>query len=84
MLSGLSRLFREVPECPLCDGPCTHEFERSEWVFPDHLPQGDPANRTADPEPVKETKPNRRGRRPEVHTPKGPEEDRMVKPSEDR
>lgn len=79
---GISRLFREIPTCPLCDGPCTHDFPRSEYRIPDRLPESD--DRSADPVPVKAPKPNRRGRRPEHHAPEGPDEDRMVRPSEDR
>lgn len=79
---GTSRMFREVPVCPLCDGPCQHEFERSEYRFPDRLPVSD--DRSTYPPPPKEPKPNRRGRRPEHHAPQGPQEDRMVKPDEDR
>lgn len=59
-----------TPQCPVCDGPCTHEFERSDMRIPDKLT----------PEPPKPPKPNPRGKRA-IH---GPEQDRMVRPSEDR
>lgn len=81
---GIKRLFREIPTCPVCDGPCRHELTRSEYRFPDRLPRSDLGNRSADPDPEKPVKPNRRGKRPEHHEPKGPKEDRMVRPSEDR
>ena len=84
MLGGLKRLFRETPECPICDGPCTHDFPRSEFVFPENLPVGDPGNRSSMPPEPPATKPNRRGRRPESHAPKGPEEDRMIRLEDDR
>jgi hypothetical protein len=67
----------------MCDGPCTHELERSEYRFPDRLPDtrpGFPGPEIPEPKP----KVNKRGRRPEHHAPEGPEEDRMIKPSEDR
>lgn len=66
----------EVPVCPVCDGPCVHELERSDVVFPDRLPRasGDPVEK---PRVVK----RKRGKRKK----RGPEEDRMVRgPQEDR
>jgi hypothetical protein len=82
---GISRLFREIPTCPVCDGPCTHEFERSPWRLPDRLPTiRDDGTIDATPPAPPEPKPNKRGRRPEQHAPKGPEEDRMIRPEEDR
>lgn len=80
---GISRLFREIPICPVCDGPCTHELERSEYRFPDRLPDTRPGF-PGPPIPESTPKPNRRGRRPETHAPKGPEEDRMETLEEDR
>jgi hypothetical protein len=79
---SLRRVLLGTPVCPVCDGPCQHELERSEFRFPDRLPESQ--DRTADPPPVKAPKPNRRGRRPEHHAPQGPEQDRMVRPEEDR
>jgi len=80
---GLRRFLREVPDCPVCEGPCREAFERSKWVYPDRLPRA--KDGSADPEPVKPKKVNRRGRRPgrdmAVH---GPIEDRMRRPSDDR
>ena len=67
----------EAPICPVCDGPCTEEFERSENVVPDRLPQAEDGS--ADPEPVKPARVNRRGRRAHRLA-----EDRMHRPSEDR
>lgn len=49
-------------------------------MFSRNLPQGDPGNRSADPVPEKVEKANMRGKRA-VH---GPEEDRAVRPAEDR
>lgn len=69
---SLSKVGREVPVCPMCDGPCTHEFTRSEHRFPDALPKDTPEEPTA-------PKPNRRGKR--MHR---PSEDRAHRPSEDR
>lgn len=65
-----------LPVCPLCDGPCTHDFPRSEYRMPDRLPESD-HNEAKPAPPVKE---NRRGKR--AHH--GPAEDRMRRPSEDR
>lgn len=31
-------LLREVPVCPLCDGPCTHRFRRGSWRIGDPMP----------------------------------------------
>lgn len=70
-----------TPDCPICDGPCADMFPRSEYVFPDRLPEA--KDGSADPKPKPVRKPNRRGRRPE-HAPVGPSEDRARKPSEDR
>lgn len=75
-LHGVARLLRGVPDCPICEGPCTHEFERSEFVIPDRLPKGEGSN----PAPVKVAKANLRGRR--AHH--GPEENRAKKPDDDR
>lgn len=62
----------------MCDGPCTEDFERGPYVFPDRLPRAQDG--TADPSPdKKEPKPNRRGKRA-----RKPSEDRMIRPSEDR
>lgn len=80
----LRQLVTEVPVCPMCDGPCKHDFPRSEFSFPDRLPMAPPERRTGDPKPEKVKKANLRGRRPVNHAPKGPAEDRMVRPSEDR
>lgn len=80
----MGRLFdeEEAPHCPVCDGPCTHDFERGPFVFPDRLPKA--TDGAADPVPEKAKKQNRRGRRPEQHTKNRPTEDRMVRPDEDR
>jgi hypothetical protein len=68
-----------VPDCPVCDGPCTHEFERSDLRIPDRLPKANTTRPDGVDEPAREPKPNRRGKR--SHR---PAEDRMHRPSEDR
>lgn len=73
----------EVPVCPVCDDqPCTHEFERGEYVFPDRLPKAPLDRATRDPDDSKpRTVKRKRGKRKK----RGPEEDRMVRgPAEDR
>jgi len=65
----------EAPVCPICEGPCTHDLERSEYVFPDRLPRA--TDGSADPLP--EAEPRRAGKR--AHR---PAEDRAHHPSEDR
>ena len=63
----------------MCDGPCKHEFPRSEFVFPDRLKRSDDDPSRADDKAPKPPRPNRRGKRPTdaqdraIH---GPVEDR--------
>lgn len=71
----------DVPVCPVCDGPCTHEFERGEYVFPDRLRKTPPEHGSRDPEPEKPKVKRRRGKRAKH----GPDEDRMRRgPEHDR
>lgn len=73
------RDLREGPEdCPICEGPCTHEMERGEYVLggprelhPDH--PNNPKRKEAKAMPTK---------RP--HGKRRPAEDRSHRPSEDR
>lgn len=83
-LGDISRALRGVPECPLCDGPCTHELTRSEFAIPDRLPRS--ADGTGDPivEPPKPPPRNRGRRRERKRAKHGPVEDRMRRPEDDR
>lgn len=58
----------------MCDGPCTHLFERSDLRIPDRLPKANTTRPDGVPEPVAAVKPNLRGKRA-VH---GPDEDRAI------
>lgn len=69
----------EVPDCPLCGGPCIEEFERSEFVFPDRLKRSDDDPSRADDVAPKPKPANRRGKRAHKLA-----EDRMHRPAEDR
>lgn len=80
----LRKLIEPIPACPFCGGPCTHDFERSDYAFPDRLPVAPPERRTGDPDVVPHPRANLRGRRPEHHAPGRPVEDRARRPEADR
>lgn len=84
-MAGFRSIQREIagtPLCPMCEGPCVHEFERGPYVFPDRLPKA--KDGSADPEPAPPVKVRKRGRRPSRIGPTGPVEDRMHRPESDR
>lgn len=79
-MPGIPTLGSLAPVCPMCDGPCTHEFERSDMRIPDRLPEANTTRPEGVDAPVKVPTPNRKGRRA-VH---GPDEDRAHHLAEDR
>lgn len=68
------RDLNEGPEdCPICEGPCTHEFERGEYVLGGPMDKHPSRAKPKEVEPVKRPKGKRR-----------PAEDRARHRAEDR